>query len=146
MSRVRGVQTTNQPNQLMVIALRLRLQQTEDLFIAGGVRFRLQLRYASFGGGGSAAALRLQLGAQVRGKKRGGLGIFWGDQTSTLVSASSSQTRPGGGWFSDALRLRVGPKAGGAVRVGFLCAWGSGQILTSASASKRKPRAGSLAF
>ena len=141
-----GVQTTNQPNQLMVIAFRLRLQQTEDLFIAGGVRFRLQLRCASLGGGGSAAALRLQLGAQVRGKKKRRVGISLGGSDFNFGFSFEQPNSAGGGWFSDALRLRVGPKAGGAVRVGFLCAWGSGQILTSVSASKRKPRAGSLAF
>ena len=78
MSRVRGVQTTNQPNQLMVIALRLRLQQTEDLFIARGVRFRLQLRYASLGGGGKCSCTSTSTWRPGAGQKKGRVGIFLG--------------------------------------------------------------------
>ena len=139
------VKTTNQPNQLMEIALRLRLQQTEDLFIAGGVRFRLQLRCASLGGGEAQLHFDFNLAPRCGAKKRR-VGIFLGGSDFNFSFSFEQPNSAGGGWFSDALRLLVGPKAGGAVRVGFLFACGSGQILTSASASKRKPRAGSLAF
>ena len=84
--------------------------------------------------------------APRRGEKKGEGWDFLGGIRFQLRFQLRAAKLGRGGWFSDALRLRAGPKAGGAVRVGFLCAWGSGQILTSASASKRKPRAGSLAF
>ena len=107
-----GVKTTNQPNQLMEIALRLRLQQTEDLFIAGGVRFRLQLRCASLGGGEAQLHFDFNL-APRRGAKKGGLGFFGGGRISTSVSASSSQTRPGGGLVFRCASTSCGAKSRG---------------------------------
>ena len=95
----------------MVIALRLRLQQTEDLFIAGGVRFRLQLRYASLGGGEVQLHFDFNLAPRC-GAKKGSVGIFWGGSDLNFGFSFEQPNSAGGVGFQMHFDFVWGQKPG----------------------------------